>query len=51
MKYRHIPTGIVVSSDAELPRAVYEPVERPERAERPERKAQPRKRQPRKKED
>lgn len=27
MKFRHIPTGIVVNSDSELPPAVYEKVD------------------------
>lgn len=26
MKYRHIPTGVVVNSDAELPPALYEKI-------------------------
>lgn len=42
MRYRHIPTGIIVNSSAELPSAVYERVDEPEKkeaAKRPARKA------------
>ena len=38
MKYKHIPTGIIVHSDSELPPALYEPAEAEEKTS--ERKAE-----------
>lgn len=43
MKYRHIPTGIIVNSSGELPSAMYEPLE--EKAEKPAKATKKRKKE------
>jgi hypothetical protein len=38
MQYRHIPTGVIVNSEKELQKAVYEPIVDEEAPKKPTRK-------------
>lgn len=35
MKYRHIPSGIIVNSEKELPKALYERIDAPKAEKKP----------------